>query len=611
MDAKAGMTGTLWDMIRLLFASDDPADVQRIVGLTRAEVICEGVSQAALTQETYLESFLEGLPEEWAPKRAVKTNGQSTSAPDPKTLEAKPCPTIVRSILGTLMYAARCTRPDLAYPVARLARYTDRWSDPWVDKELKHLLAYVLGSTSRPLCFRSGGDLWEDLWLEMHSDANFAAPCSEGGYCIFLMGDKGTELPLEWRSHRQRLTATSSAESELMEVADAVKATLRLMGLLECCRLTPLTSKGRVDNDAVRLAIGRGASTKLGHMRKHAEVNLEFLRECAVPLERVDTTENTADIFTKIVSTQRLEWHMAKFTGAPRVRNEHGSIISSTHEEHSEKCPRRGLKEVGFPAQVLLACSCISDRKLLQLAVVLASLQMADGVSDVVANFEETVGTWPLQYIGLMLVAGVLLIILMHMVPGGAQTPSASQPDEEQGFVVVDDRAQYIMVEAQAAVAARDAVIAGQAAHIELLTAQVASLSLNASSYAASAAAGPAQGVAARGAAAMATREVGGGYHTSTITMNVTVPTNSVGSAAAAASTGGWTVRDPVTGYDAELMSLPTLPPSVEKCSHPACRARASWNGLVWMTKTGQKYHTASDCHAIRGRDVQRYVMRL
>ena len=91
MDAKAGLAGQLWDMIRF-FVSDDPADVQRIVGLTRAEVICDGVSQAALTQETYLESFLETLPEEWAPKRAVKTNGQSTSPPDPKTMEARPCP---------------------------------------------------------------------------------------------------------------------------------------------------------------------------------------------------------------------------------------------------------------------------------------------------------------------------------------------------------------------------------------------------------------------------------------------------------------------------------------------------------------------------------------
>ena len=120
------------------------------------------------------------------------------------------------------------------------------------------MLAYILGATNRPLCFRYCGDLWEDLWLEMHSDANFAAPCSEGGHCIFLVGTKGTELPLEWRSRKQKLTATSSAESELMEVSEAIKATLRMLGLLECCRFTAMSAVGKVDNDAVRLAIGRG-----------------------------------------------------------------------------------------------------------------------------------------------------------------------------------------------------------------------------------------------------------------------------------------------------------------------------------------------------------------
>ena len=122
MDAKAGLAGMLWETIRLLFLSDDPADVQRIVGLARAETLARGVPQAALSQENYLESFLETLPQEWAPQRAVKTNGQSSAVPDPITLEMKPCPPIVRSILGTLMYAARCTRPDLSYPVSRLAR---------------------------------------------------------------------------------------------------------------------------------------------------------------------------------------------------------------------------------------------------------------------------------------------------------------------------------------------------------------------------------------------------------------------------------------------------------------------------------------------------------
>ncbi len=53
-----------------------------------------------------------------------------------------------------------------------------------MDKELKRVLAYILGAKDRPLCLRHAGDLWEDLWLEVYSDANSAAPCSEGGYRI-------------------------------------------------------------------------------------------------------------------------------------------------------------------------------------------------------------------------------------------------------------------------------------------------------------------------------------------------------------------------------------------------------------------------------------------
>ena len=69
---------------------------------------------------------------------------------------------------------------------------------------------------------------------------------------------------------------------------------------------------------------------------------MEFLRQCAVPLERVDATDNTADIFTKIVSTQRLEWHMARFTGAERVGSERGSVVGCMREEHAKDCERKG-----------------------------------------------------------------------------------------------------------------------------------------------------------------------------------------------------------------------------------------------------------------------------
>ena len=60
----------------------------------------------------------------------------------------------------------------------------------------------------------------------------------------------------------------------------------------------------------------------------------------------------------------------------------------------------------------------------------MASLQMADGFPDVVWNMKETVGTFPLRCAGLLLLAGFLLVILLHMMPGGPQ--AAQEPDQEQ-----------------------------------------------------------------------------------------------------------------------------------------------------------------------------------
>ncbi len=199
----------------------------------------------------------------------------------------------------------------------------------------------------------------------------------------------------------------------------AIKATLRMLGRLECCRFTAMSAAGTVDNDAVRLAIGRGASVKLGHMRKHAQVNLEFLRQCSVPLERVDTTENTADIFTKIVSAQRLEWHLARFTGAERMRNEHGSSVGCMHEEHDVSCERNGTKEVGEPRQVL-TCPCNISKKVLQLILVATSMQLADASEDVVyANgFSEK-----LKFLAGLLMALAIVMILFFMFPGGGARP--------------------------------------------------------------------------------------------------------------------------------------------------------------------------------------------
>ena len=363
MDAKDKLQDALWTSIRVLFESAAPEDVQKIVGLIRTTVTIGSRVHPALTQESYMENFLQQLPPEWSPRRAVRTTGTAENAPDPALLDKTPCPLVVRPILGSLQYAARGTRPDLSYPTSRLARYADRWSDKWCEKELRHILAYCLGSCATELCMRFEGEPWEELWLDCFSDANFAAPCSDGGYCLFLRGARGTIMPLDWRSRRQRATATSSTESELMEWADAAKAALRFQGLLNACRVTEIAAQGHVDNDATRIAVGRGSSAKLAHMRKHAEVCLQFLQQCGVPIKRVDTTDNPADIFTKTLSSQRLLWHLGMFTG--KVADPTNRVAV---DKHDPDCRHHGCTDVGTAkAVIVFGCPCIQVRLLVGL----------------------------------------------------------------------------------------------------------------------------------------------------------------------------------------------------------------------------------------------------
>lgn len=439
MDAKGSVAGPLWEAIRTLFASDDPADVQRIVGLTRVDIdLGGGKVMAAMSQEAYLVSFIEGLPAEYAPRRAMRTNGQGSTAPDPKELEMVPCPPIVRSIVGTLMYAARCTRPDIAYPVARLARYLDRWSDPWLDRELRHIIAYVYGSTNEKLGFKYKGDLWEDLVLEVYSDANFAAPCSEGGYAIFLAGDMGTELPVEWKSRKQRLTATSSAESEIMELCDAIKAVQRLRGVVDSCRFTPVKARGFVDNDSVRIAVERGSSLKLAHMRKHAEVSLTFVQESEVSMHRVDTSDNPADIFTKILSSQRLAWHMARFSGKERVANEHGSIVGCAHYEHLEGCLGDKVKEI--TGGKLKVCACRVAMRLAVMSVLIKGTEAnEDNTSDLLDDEYEAYG-WVVAFrIGVFV---IVIILFCSWYCSSSNYEDVARRSDEEVVHILNERAR-------------------------------------------------------------------------------------------------------------------------------------------------------------------------
>ena len=108
--------------------------------------------------------------------------------------------------------------------------------------------------------------------------------------------------PITWSSRLQKITAQSSAESEIYAVCEAVKEAIHIKLLCEetGIRQPNIPMAVYEDNSA---CIALGHSLKNSKPAKHFQVRLRFLqehvRDKTTEFEKVDTKEQLADGFTK------------------------------------------------------------------------------------------------------------------------------------------------------------------------------------------------------------------------------------------------------------------------------------------------------------------------
>ena len=99
-----------------------------------------------------------------------------------------------REAIGSLLYLAGATRPDIAFAVNYLSRrQINATEDEW--KEMKRIFRYLRGTSDLGLTYKA-----KDETLEAMTDASFR-DCSDSsstsGYIVKLFGD-----PIMWRSHK-------------------------------------------------------------------------------------------------------------------------------------------------------------------------------------------------------------------------------------------------------------------------------------------------------------------------------------------------------------------------------------------------------------------------
>ena len=147
------------------------------------------------------------------------------------------------ALVGSLLYIAGCTRPDISHAVGVLTRHMSApGKEHW--KAAKEVVRYLAGTADYGLVF---GDGRVDEGLIGYTDADHAG-CVESrrsttGFVFSLHGG-----PVSWSSKFQRTVAVSTMEAEYVAASEGVKEALWLRQLL--CDMGYMLAPTKVNCDS-------------------------------------------------------------------------------------------------------------------------------------------------------------------------------------------------------------------------------------------------------------------------------------------------------------------------------------------------------------------------
>jgi hypothetical protein len=256
-----------------------------------------------MDQSLYLKNVLERFGMENCKPRGTPCE-LNPSASNPSQAYENQSPRRYREIVGSLIYAMACTRPDLCWIVTKLSQHLDNPDEAdWV--MVKHVLRYIKGTLDYKLHYTKSSDR---LCLSGWSDSDWGSSVedrrSTTGY-VFFLNPAGP--PISWNSKKQATVALSSCEAEYMALAASVQECLFLHMLLEDFLEDQNSVEIRADNQG---AMGLASRRVTEKRSKHIDIRFHFIREKVedgfIVLSHVASEENIADIMTKPVSKPKL-----------------------------------------------------------------------------------------------------------------------------------------------------------------------------------------------------------------------------------------------------------------------------------------------------------------
>ena len=208
------------------------------------------------------------------------------------------------SVVGALMYAMLGTRPDLAFAVASLSRFTSNPGQPHV-QALKRVLRYLHGTVGHQLTYdgrqgNQGSSSTTSDALLGYCDADWGTSMDDRrsitGWVFLVAGGA-----ISWQSQRQKSVALSTVEAEYMAASNATKEAVWLRTLLDELGETQSNPTTILTDNQGSIALAKNPEH---HQRsKHIDIRYHFIRERladgVIQLEYVPGHQMAADQLTK------------------------------------------------------------------------------------------------------------------------------------------------------------------------------------------------------------------------------------------------------------------------------------------------------------------------
>lgn len=203
-----------------------------------------------------------------------------------------------RAAIGSLLFAAQVTRPDINFPVILLSRYLDspkaaHWG------AVKRIMRYLKGTLDYKITYGNKSK------ITGFCDSDYAADVddrkSTSGY-IFMMNGGA----ISWSSKKQPVVAQSTAEAEFTALSSATKEAIWLRSMnFEIREIVDVIGLYCDNKSAIDMARNNNISEKT----KHIDIKLKFvhneIENGKISLDHVSTDRMPADVLTKALPKEK------------------------------------------------------------------------------------------------------------------------------------------------------------------------------------------------------------------------------------------------------------------------------------------------------------------